>query len=77
MNWNHCEDFGEEKFLYKEKQTVAEMYTLANPEYKILHNNVYVTTRELYNMSVESKSEELLDMIVSSHTGKQESNVSK
>lgn len=77
MNWNHCEDLGEEEFLYKEKQTVANMYMLANPDYKILYNDVYVTTKELFDLSVQSESKELLDIIISSHARNQKNNVYK
>lgn len=66
MNWNHCEDFGEEEFMYKEKQVLANMYMLDNPEYKIAHDSDY-TTRELYELAIEINLQELLDIIINTH----------
>jgi len=68
MNWNHCEDLNEYNNTNHEKQTQASMYATANPDYKILVGAKYMTTKEIYDLSIETKSEEFLNMIIKAHS---------
>lgn len=64
MNWNHCEDVGEEEHIYTSKMQQAKKYSITMAHMSIFYNNMLHTVSTLYEKGIYENDYDYFNVII-------------